>query len=60
MQEELPNFEADSEHEGTLKRAIFEAESIRPHYTQATDNNHNEVGVKMLSHTSGNEIACHF
>lgn len=32
MQEEAPNFEADSEIEVTLRKAIFEVESAPLHY----------------------------
>lgn len=46
MQEEMSNFEAHSEGEATMRRAISEVESVPPPYTIALGSYQNYLPVK--------------
>lgn len=60
MQQEGPNFEAETEVEVTMKRAMFEVESVPLHYMRTPATYQNDLRVKKLSYTSVVENACHF
>lgn len=60
MQEEVQNFEPDSEVENTMKRAKFEKETNLFHHMRALCNYKNGLLSKKLSHTSVVELACQF
>lgn len=57
LQEKLSNVEADSEVEVTVRMAILEVKSIFPLNMGQPGSYQNDPRVKMLSQTSGIEIA---
>lgn len=57
---EVPNFKADPEGETSIRKKVFEGESIPLHYTRAWGTYQNDPKVTKLSHTSVIEIAAHF
>lgn len=56
----VQNFKDESKVEITLRRAIFEGESVPIYYKQAPGNYRNDPYVKKLSLTSVVVVSCHF
>lgn len=60
MQKIVPNFEGNSESEGTMRSAIYLVDSVPLHYIQAPGKYQNDPGIKEVSNTSAIELDCRF